>query len=462
MEILFIADDLTGTLDGAAALVGAGVEVHVRADLPTAASLRTDARVLAVNADTRHVAPSEARERVKRIAAAGNDAGAKIIVKKTDSALRGNVGAELAGMLDAVPAAGPVHFMPAFPEMQRITRDGIQYIDGVPVDKSVFGKDPFEPVTDARVRDIVAAQAPELSIAEIESTAPEEAVDAVLGTADVIVYDIESEDEMLSRCRKALDGPSPSLLAGCAGMTRALALLLGAGAECAALEHVALDEGNLLVFCGSVNDVSTAQCAYARTAGYPTFSLSAESKFDSSWVETEEFKAFKAQVRASWSSHLLTVVESGECLDSESVKGVSHASSSEDVRKLVARNLGRILKRLCDGSCTVFVMGGDVLQSFLDELGVSSISLIEEVATGVVMSEFEYEDSTMRVISKSGGFGEPDLFVSLARRFVSDVAPAEGVKTSQGASDSSTPNEANKARSTKKEKVLVACSSPIA
>ena len=96
MEILLIADDLTGTLDGAAALVGADVDVCTRIDFQNGAGLpTTNAAVLAVNADTRHVAPAVARERVARIVAAGRAAGARVIMKKTDSALRGNIGSEL-------------------------------------------------------------------------------------------------------------------------------------------------------------------------------------------------------------------------------------------------------------------------------------------------------------------------------------------------------------------------------
>lgn len=41
--------------------------------------------------------------------------------------------------------------------MNRITRGGRQYIDGVPVSKSVFGRDP-EPVTKDLVKDIIRLQ----------------------------------------------------------------------------------------------------------------------------------------------------------------------------------------------------------------------------------------------------------------------------------------------------------------
>lgn len=42
--------------------------------------------------------------------------------------------------------------------MGRTTREGIHYINDVPVKDSVFGKDPFEPVTCSFVPDIIHQQ----------------------------------------------------------------------------------------------------------------------------------------------------------------------------------------------------------------------------------------------------------------------------------------------------------------
>ena len=71
-----------------------------------------------------------------------------IFYKKTDSALRGNIGAELSAALDG-SGAGVLSFLPAFPRMNRTTAAGIHYIDGIPAAKSVFGQDPFNPVKES-------------------------------------------------------------------------------------------------------------------------------------------------------------------------------------------------------------------------------------------------------------------------------------------------------------------------
>ena len=54
------------------------------------------------------------------------------VYKKTDSALRGNIGAERSAVLDG-SGEKCLSFIPALPGMNRITVGGVHYIDGVPV-----------------------------------------------------------------------------------------------------------------------------------------------------------------------------------------------------------------------------------------------------------------------------------------------------------------------------------------
>jgi uncharacterized protein YgbK (DUF1537 family) len=57
------------------------------------------------------------------------------VFKKIDSLLRGNIGAEVAGVLEAVSAARPALAVvaPAFPRTGRTTIEGVVHVDGVPL-----------------------------------------------------------------------------------------------------------------------------------------------------------------------------------------------------------------------------------------------------------------------------------------------------------------------------------------
>ena len=47
-------------------------------------------------------------------------------------------------------------------------------------------------------------------------------------------------------------------------------------------------------------------------------------------------------------------------------------------------------------------------------VGTAELIPVCELDTGAVLTGFVYQDKTHLIISKSGGFGEPDLFYRLA------------------------------------------------
>src|SRR5580700_2056876 len=118
MEVLALADDLTGALETGAKFAAHGIEALVAEAGPC--------RVLVVNTETRHLSPGEAAGRIVRAAAANPS---RLIYKKTDSTLRGNIGAELGALLE-VRRDSPLLYVPAYPEMGRVVKQGHLYVHG--------------------------------------------------------------------------------------------------------------------------------------------------------------------------------------------------------------------------------------------------------------------------------------------------------------------------------------------
>ena len=126
--LLIIADDFTGALDTGVqfAAYGAATRVMVKDQVDFASC---DAQVLVVDTETRHLPPEKAYQIVEELTRAACRAGIRYIYKKTDSALRGNIGAELAAVLQASNNR-QLPFLPAFPKLNRVTRNGVHYVDG--------------------------------------------------------------------------------------------------------------------------------------------------------------------------------------------------------------------------------------------------------------------------------------------------------------------------------------------
>ena len=117
--ILVITDDLSG----AAELAGIAFAHGLTAEVQTEFQPRTEAQVICLDTDTRSLKPNGAVAVLQKLARRIKAASPEFIFKKTDSALRGNIGAEL-GVLLEITARVRAVFVPANPSRGRTIRGG--------------------------------------------------------------------------------------------------------------------------------------------------------------------------------------------------------------------------------------------------------------------------------------------------------------------------------------------------
>ena len=96
-KLLVLADDFTGGLDTGVQFAAAGIPTVVTTNPAYCAADHEEDTVLVVDVETRHLLPEKARQIVEQTIRAAIAHGFTDIYKKTDSALRGNLGAELQG-----------------------------------------------------------------------------------------------------------------------------------------------------------------------------------------------------------------------------------------------------------------------------------------------------------------------------------------------------------------------------
>ena len=146
MKLLVIADDITG----AAEMAGLALEYGCRVRFTTSSDhLDDDADVVVLATDTRSMPQEEAVAATAALVGPVQrllQAGVRIF-KKTDSALRGHIVAELQALMQA--GFDRTLLLPANPSKGRCITDGHYRIDGVPIDRTLFRTDPeFPAVTD--------------------------------------------------------------------------------------------------------------------------------------------------------------------------------------------------------------------------------------------------------------------------------------------------------------------------
>lgn len=412
VKLIVIADDFTGALDTAVQFASEGANTKVVVDSNYQLSqINEDVEVLVINAESRHLSSDEAYLVVHRIVEQAVDLGIPNIFKKTDSALRGNIGSELAAVVDA-SRKKVLHFIPAFPQMRRTTKNGVHFIDGVPVHESVFGKDPFEPVKKSVVADIIREQS------RIDLVNVFESADApVVNDQTILIYDAGTESKLIEIVDGLYVENQPLLIAGCAGLASVLSKKLSfrnAGVKQPIMCN------RLLVVCGSVNPITIAQLEYAEKNGFKRVHLETIQRLMDNYLDTDgSGKDIKALMD--------TFSKSDKCiLDSQDPTGgfadkkyiSDNNLSISDVRMKISTNIGKIIKRLLQEGLdsAIMITGGDTLMGFINQTDIKEITPIEDVVSGTVLFTIEFEGRTVQILSKSGGFGNEKLLITLAER----------------------------------------------
>ena len=361
--LTIVADDLTGACDtGALFTARAPVPVSI---WPRRAAAEVAVRV--VDTESRTLSAADAAERMATVAAGGR---ARHWFKKIDSTLRGPVGPEVDALMRATGIASAI-VCPAFPAQRRVVLDRALLVAGQPVAASPIARDPsFPGGGSSSVVDLLRPQL-DRAIAWIAIEQMRAGVDALTarlrrlsGTA--IVADAETDADLDALVEAALAVTPQPLLVGSAGLGRALAVRLGLLGERAELPA----GRKCLVVAGSIHPATRRQIKEARAAG-------------------------------------LTVLATPER---------AAADRTEVVARLVEQAVAAIEREPWD---LVVVTGGETAVALWSALGIDRVEVTGAPAPGLALGTVRLPGrDPLAVLTKAGGFGPPDLLVSLLKEAV--------------------------------------------
>ena len=248
-KLLVLADDFTGSLDTGVQFAKAGISTTVLfSDFDEESLINCRTQLLVLDLESRHDTAENAYKKVYEISKKAFACGIKHIYKKTDSALRGNIGAELTALLDASDS-NALEFVPAFPKNGRTTKGGMHYVNGVKVADSVFGNDPFNPVKYSFVPEIIAEQS------EVKVSLGKN-----LDEPHICLHDAETEEDL----KQIADGlKNLTLISGCAAFAEYLPKILKLEKDEANAEKLGR-RAKILLISGSVNDITLEQLCEAQ------------------------------------------------------------------------------------------------------------------------------------------------------------------------------------------------------
>ena len=414
MKTLIIADDLTGALDTAVQFAKRGVPTLVTVDREAdPAGADPGAEALAIDAETRHLTPREAYDTVYRIARRARDAGVPQVYKKVDSSLRGNIGAEIAAVMDA-RGCRTFCFAPAFPQNGRTTRGGRQYCYGRSVHRTAFAHDPYDPVRTDRIRRILRRQTDRRAVL-VRADGYARALAAAEKKPAIYVFDADTQADLDRLAETAIQSGRCCAMGGSAGLAASLSERLSLRRE---PPPAPPRSRATLYLIGSVHQASLEQIAHAAGAGYPVVCLTAEQQLENGYFDTPAGRAAVeaiARQRNGRDALIVCTLLSREQLAATAALAARLGLDGRAVSARITENMGRLTRLLLNAgdADTLVVFGGDTLLGVMNSLGCRELRPLAEAEPGIVVSRAAEPD--LLVVTKAGGFGARDVIPRIER-----------------------------------------------
>jgi uncharacterized protein YgbK (DUF1537 family) len=421
LELVVIADDLTGAADTGIQFRAMYAPVYlVDHRFLSIDSFGVPPQALSIFTASRGLPPADAHQVVTEVCRALGRHAPRRIYKKIDSAMRGNIGAELEAVMEALNIT--MSFIaPAYVEQGRTTVGGVHCIHGTPVARTEMRRDPIAPVCESRLLEWVGFQA-HLPIAHIgleilsqdEATAAA-AIDRAAGAGvRHFTFDAAVPEDLDRIAQLALDYYPQALLCGSAGLAKSMAHALGSHrphpnpVRCRADAPLA---GHWMFACGSASERLRQQVqALAEQTNASVVALDPAGSGSGRVPENWDAAVRRAASRLAANDLVMTLAPpSADASHIDSDRLLAGFADAVHAVIVAVRPAG------------LFLSGGDTALAVLERLGARGIRLECEMGSGLVFGRLVGGAMEgMPVVTKAGAFGPPDALLKLRKALASE------------------------------------------
>ncbi len=398
-----IADDLTGANEIAGIIVKNGKKCLVLNNPLDNSKIKKLWNIydeLVFNLDSRNLTEQRAYAKIKDFLTSSEEIKKRLIYKKIDSTLRGNVGKEIDAVLDTGCADIAV-LVPALPKMGRVTVGGYHLIEQVPVSRSFYAGGFTQSYLPELLRGQTECQVGYVSLQIVES-GPESLSQQLIREhkrgSSIIFCDCCNRDD-LKNIKQAVFGLKLKVLpVGTAGLFEEL------------FHKDEPRSSPCLIVCGSLNQKTRSQLVKLideERTGYLELDLLSILSRD----QQDEFRHSLLEGEAILNQGKnLVIATPRKCWGIK----IKERKKMDMVKSQIDQCLAHLTKHFIERYplAGVIVTGGDTAKALLDSLQAQGIEVVDEleflVPVGVVKGG-RWEGMT--IITKTGGFGGEDVFL---------------------------------------------------
>lgn len=421
MKLIIVADDLTGANVSNSLLAKNGLKVGSIDTLNDVNNFgKYDA--LGFHTDSRGDEPQIAYQKVFNYTKKLKDDDISFYNKRIDSTLRGNIGAEIDGMLDALGDDYTAMVIPAFPSSGKIVVGNFMLVDGVMLEDTDVKNDPTSPVTSSRVAEIIQKQTKKnVGIISMESIL--EGVDSVMLTikalisngARIIMFDACTDKDIETIASAVFKANVPFISVDPGPFTNALSKEYNS-------TQSYKEKKKSLYIIGSVSGIVEEQIAQFKADMEPYISQPKSRRFLYEDQRDEEIKKTVDNVinNLENSSQFLvaTMIQKKDKLDLKKEAkdaGISISEASNRICEAMAEIGAEIIKKADNEIGGVYTSGGDITKAFLQKNNAQGIEIKDEIIPLAVYGRvIGGRLNNMPVITKGGLIGNKTTLVKCA------------------------------------------------
>lgn len=381
--IAVIADDFTG----AAEIGGIGLRRGLKVAIETEVENFEDIDLLIIATDTRAMDPQSAMLHIEKISEELlRKMKPEFIFKKIDSVLRGNIVEELSAQLSvckkkrALIIAGNPHF-------KRVIRDGVYYVNEVPLAETFFAADPQYPISSSRVKEILKNELEEIQLVSIGGQLPDEGL---------LFGNVIDEQEM-EAWGKVID--DETLLAGGAGFFETLIKKYYPNIVKDAEYKYRMGEKTLFVF-GSTFPKSEKLIDQLSELGMSIINMP-----EALYLNNDKDEL----ALNTWVEQVLEKL----LLNQKVIVTINHEPNHETKQGVLVKEIvGELVKRVADQVAIddLLIEGGDTASVILKHLGISRLYPFRELGHGVIQMKVE-DFPEMCITTKPGSYFWPEEII---------------------------------------------------
>jgi len=425
--IYVIADDLTGANDTGVQFAKNNYKtmVLILEDESLNIVVSNDLDVLVIDTETRETAEEIARNRMKNILEKININKEDIVYKKVDSTLRGNVGVEIAEIMNILEKDICI-FSPSFPSHQRITVGGYLLVQQKPLGFSEYSSESSEQEENSFIPFLLKKQT-NFPVGQIDLKDVAKGQKTILSKINelyqkgnkIIVIDSTNEVHLKDIFSSGLKFDGSILFSGSAGLAKHIPSIDNKSKKLKV--KIENNKGPVTVIAGSRNSIMEDQIKHLKN----------RINFTELKIDLEQIFSNKERILDDYTTICIEAIKDNcdllvhtNAIDNEkkSINKKIMLKYNINFRELeikIKTFLGELTSRIVKNSYArnLILTGGDIALGVCKELGISNLTILDELLPGIPLSTTCHENIHLNIMTKAGGFGKEDTLYQLMAKF---------------------------------------------